>query len=157
MIVSLPFETFPFVILYPPLRYIRCPETNPNLWREALPKCECLGPGRIRKLISTGVRISCWAVKFFWVLWPFLRDIYFTDLAESVACGIRASEHTTGTSTTQGALWNLAFYTTHRHAHVFGRADASSVKLPDTRTHAYSSCWVWVYSACLTVGIRWIR
>ena len=37
---------------------IRCPEANPNPWREKLPKSGCLGPGRLRNLISVGVRAS---------------------------------------------------------------------------------------------------
>ena len=35
----------------------RRPEINPNPQRE-LPKCECLGPARLRKSISLGVRVS---------------------------------------------------------------------------------------------------
>ena len=35
-----------------------CPETNPNPEREKHPKCSCLGPGRLRKSTSVGVRVS---------------------------------------------------------------------------------------------------
>ena len=40
-----------------------CPETNPaNPCGKKLPLCKCLGPGRLRKLISVAVRVSFRAV-----------------------------------------------------------------------------------------------
>ena len=42
---------------------LHCPESDPHPWREKLPKCECLGPGKPRKSISVGVRVTFGVVR----------------------------------------------------------------------------------------------